>query len=190
MSDLDYKARPAKFIVRRMIGECCRHLRRISELANYQYVGFGGLEFLDFDLFHRTLGIRHMISIENNPKTDRYEFNKPFAGIEMRYGDATTELTRINWEGLKIVWLDYERSLHATLKRDCEYVVRNLGQGSLFIVTMNAEAPYGGRLDYLRRKVGDRFVPGDVTEEDLDGWGVAKVQRSIISEAFDVIARS
>jgi hypothetical protein len=187
MSNIDYRTRPAKTIVRRMIVECCRRLRGITSLSNYQYIGFGGLEFLDFDLFHRTLGIRRMISIESSGKTERFDFNRPFAAIEMRYGQASNELPQLDWTGLKIVWLDYEGALTRELLRDCENVCRYLKQGSMLIVTMNAAAPYGERLEALQKRLGT-LVPIETTEEGLEGWGFARTQYRILSEALNVIA--
>ena len=51
-----YEFRPAKAAQRRMIVDACRRLTAISALDQYQYVGFGGLEFIDFIEFHRGLG--------------------------------------------------------------------------------------------------------------------------------------
>jgi hypothetical protein len=187
MSNIDYRARPAKTVVRRMIVECCRRLRGITKLSNYQYIGFGGLEFLDFDLFHRTLGMCRMISIEKSDRTDRYDFNRPFAAIEMRYGQASDVLPLLDWTGLKIVWLDYEKSLTREALRDCENVSRYLKQGSVLIVTLNAAAPYGERLEALQKRLGT-LVPIETVEEDLEGWGYAHVQYRILSEALTAIA--
>jgi hypothetical protein len=173
MTSLDYRARPSKAIVRQMIVECCRRLRGMADLNQYQYIGFGGLEFLDFKLFHRTLGITRMISIENSGRTDRFDFNRPFGSIEMRYGQASTELPLVDWDGLRIVWLDYEKTLIREVKRDCENVARWLKQGSVLIVTMNASAPFGERLEYLTGKLGTA-VPIETTEEDLEGWDSLK----------------
>src|SRR6266487_4943923 len=181
MSSLDYKSRPAKAIVRQMIVECCRRLRGISKFSNYQYIGFGGLEFLDFDLFHRRLGIRDMISIESSGRTERYEFNRPFKSIDMQFGRASTMLPGLDWRGLKIVWLDYEDTLNGEVLRGCQTVARVLGQGSVLIVTMNAAARYGERLSELKQNLGD-LVPIDITEEDLDEWGYAAAQRRVLTE--------
>lgn len=154
MTNIDYRARPAKTLIRRMIVECCRRLRGIRKLSDYQYIGFGGLEFLDFDLIHRTLGIHNMISIEKSGRTERFDFNRPFSGIEMRFGQASTELPLLDWTGLKIVWLDYEDPLTKEVRRDCQNVIRFLKQGSVLIVTMNASAPYGERLASLEENLG------------------------------------
>jgi hypothetical protein len=170
-----------------MIVECCRRLRGITNLNNYQYIGFGGLEFLDFDLFHRTLGIRRMISIEKSDRTDRYDFNRPFASIEMQYGQAADVLPLLDWTGLKIVWLDYEKGLTRGSLRDCESVVRYLKQGSVLIVTLNATAPYGERLKCIQERLGT-LVPIETVEEDLEGWGYARVQHRILTEALAAIA--
>ena len=54
-----YEFRPAKAAQRQMIVDACRRLTAITSLDEYQYVGFGGLEFIDFVEFHRGLGIPH-----------------------------------------------------------------------------------------------------------------------------------
>ena len=96
-----YEFRPAKAAQRRMIVDACRRLTAIAALDQYQYVGFGGLEFIDFVEFHRGLGILQMTSIERDTNMlHRLEFNKPYRGVRLLMGEARDELPQIDWTKL------------------------------------------------------------------------------------------
>jgi hypothetical protein len=189
MPKLQYELRPAKHIVRRMIVEGCRQLSHIAPLSKYQYVGFGGLEFVDFQLVHRELGINEMQSIEHDTTwPERYEFNKPFKGVTVHMGKASAVLPTLDWDGLRVVWLDYEQALDEEVIRDCEGLGRLLHQGSVLVVTVRASAEYGKRLQTLKSNVGDVRVPFDVTEAALNKpWAFAWVQCRILTEALDAV---
>lgn len=189
MPQFHYTLRPAKHVERLMITEAARSLANIAPLPTYSYVGFGALEFVDFDLIHRTLGISKMTSIEcdlSNPR--RYEFNRPFRGIDLLFGRASQHLPALDWSGLRIVWLDYEGQLTREFVRDIETVARVILPGSLLIVTLGAGAKYGSRLPTLTENVGIERVPVDLTETDLDGpWSFAAAQRTIATSALDEV---
>ena len=184
--------RPAKHVERLMVVEACRRLVAIAPLDRYEYVGFGGLEFVDFELFHRELGIHTMTSIEQDSAwAERYEFNKPFRGVEMRFGRASEVLPSLNLNGLRIVWLDYEQNLDVEVLRDAESVARRLHAGSLLIVTVNAKYSYSDRVETLVEKVGRDRVPLEIDEEALRGkWGVASAQRGILVSALENVIRA
>src|SRR5580658_2775376 len=117
-----YSQRPSKYIERLIIAEMLRRLEpHVGALEDYRYVGFGGLEFADFDLFHRSLGIKKMISIEKSmEKIERYLFNRPFDGISVLEGHAKQHLATLSWNELNIVWLDYTDQLTMDVVGDCE----------------------------------------------------------------------
>lgn len=183
MPRFSYQRRPAKHIERLLIVEGCRRL--VAAFGAYSYVGFGGIEFIDFDLFHRALGIGEMISIEKDYGSEaRYEFNKPFAGVSMRIGRASDHLPVLDWQGLRIVWLDYECQLNEEVIRDSQTVARNAIPGSVLIVSVNAKADGTDKLARLTANVTEDRVPDDVTEDSLKPkWGFAAAQRRIVSEA-------
>src|SRR5271163_4037347 len=82
MPESPYWYRPAKRIQRYMMLDAFQQLRAIASPAHYQYVGFGGWEFVDFQLVRRRLGIPRMISIEKDSfRRKRYQFNRPFQDI-------------------------------------------------------------------------------------------------------------
>ena len=76
---IHYGLRPAKNVQRKMLVETFRRLSEFGAVDSYRYVGFGSTYFSDFSLFHKTLGIRSMISIERDlSNRKRFEFNRPF----------------------------------------------------------------------------------------------------------------
>jgi len=60
---IDYSVRPAKFAERKMLSEMLGRLKVFGSLETYRYIGFGSIWFSDCVLFHRALGIEHMVSI-------------------------------------------------------------------------------------------------------------------------------
>ena len=74
---INYELRPAKFTERKML---LAVLTRICAFYDspYQYIGFGGLDYTDFKLFHKELYIDKMISIEGGRKIskERTVFNR------------------------------------------------------------------------------------------------------------------
>lgn len=186
-----YEFRPAKAAQRKMIVDACRRLTAISALDHYQYVGFGGLEFIDFIEFHRGLGIPLMTSIERDTNMQhRLEFNKPYKGIRVLMGEARDQLPQVDWTIPSITWLDYTDVLTKDILRDLDYVVRSSVPGSIVIVTVNGAAisPLSDRLDNLRDKLGD-LIGDDLTARDMNGWGPARVERNVLQATAYTVSR-
>tara|TARA_R110002020_G_scaffold112746_19_gene259387 strand:+ start:13681 stop:14655 length:975 start_codon:yes stop_codon:yes gene_type:complete len=197
---IDYRIRPAKSIERKMLADSFRRLAEFGPLPRYRYVGLGSLYFSDFTLFHKSLGFERMVSIEDQHDLvtqQRFKLNVPYGHIDMRFGSAGVVLSRLSWEPMSIVWLDYDGALSAACLRDIDYVTRHAAAGSLVIISVNAgdirkaESDAGGDgegqtagdlVDVLRRLVGVDEVPPTVVPRDLSGWGIAKVYREIINE--------
>jgi hypothetical protein len=180
-----YEFRPAKAAQRRMIVDACRRLTAITSLDQYQYVGFGGLEFIDFVEFHRGLGIPHMTSIERDTNMQhRLEFNKPYNSIRVLMGEARDQLPQVDWAKLAITWLDYTVVLTTDILRDVDYVVRSSQAGSIVLVTVNGATGVSipERLPNLRAKLGD-LVEDGLERKDMAGWGPTRVERSILQAA-------
>jgi hypothetical protein len=145
-------------------------------------VGFGGLEYIDFVLFRRSLGVERMISIEQDTaRRSRYEFNLPFSGIELLSGVASVRLPDIDWRELSIVWLDYEAPVTAEIVSDLAFLAQELIPGSVLIITSNAATPKPAdqRRRTLVQNVGEELVPPRVTDDTLARWGWAAAQRDI-----------
>jgi len=187
-----YEFRPAKAAQRRMIVDACRRLTAIAALDQYQYVGFGGLEFIDFVEFHRGLGILQMTSIERDTNMlHRLEFNKPYRGVRLLMGEARDELPQIDWTKLCITWLDYTDVLTTDILRDVDFVVRSSQPGSIVIVTVNGATTgvrLPDRLDNLRANLGDR-VGDELTERDMASWGPTRVERSVLHATAHTASR-
>jgi hypothetical protein len=183
MSSPIYRMRPSKQVARHMFVEALLRMTPIAKPTAFQYVGFGALEFIDFDLLHRRLGISRMFSIESDLYSiDRYRQNRPYNGIEILPGRATDQLGLIDWQHLSIVWLDYTKRLNDEAIGDVEYLCRELLGGSVLAVTFNADP---GKLTLRRKRlasaVTEARVPSHVTTATLGDWGLAATQHAIFS---------
>jgi hypothetical protein len=178
-----YSQRPSKYIERCILADMLRRLEpHIAPLNSYRYVGFGGLEFADFDLFHRELGIIKMISMEKSgASVKRYNFNRPFGGIEVQHGHAKDLLPKLEWNDLNIVWLDYQDNLTSQIVGECQTVLRSIIPGSILMVTLNAGAG-SGRQKLLETNLDRNWIP-DIKGSDLGKpWGFAQAQHRILAE--------
>ena len=196
---IDYSLRPAKSIERKMLAEAFRRLTFFDHVSNYRYIGFGSTYFTDFILFHRTLGIRDMISIEERV-TDkpRFEFNRPFNCIRMEYENSNTVLPREDWDKEVIIWLDYDKGLNIQKLQDIACVCTKAVSGSVLIVTVNArpvdvlrnrdleteEEMQQFRLKKFTENVGESRA-SDFSSTDLEGWNLAKTYRKVILNEVD-----
>jgi len=183
---INYALRPAKAIERKMLCETFRKLTEFGSLDSFRYVGFGSTYFSDFELFHRALGIRAMVSIEKDAaNAQRFEFNRPFRCIEMKLGHSNAILPALSWEVPTIIWLDYDDKLNADILADVRFVCMAAVPVSVLIVTVNAHPEdYGEehpRLPQLTQRVGEARIPHGVVEGDLDGWGTAAISRRIVT---------
>jgi hypothetical protein len=183
---INYALRPAKAIERKMLCECFRRLTEFGALESFRYVGFGSTYFSDFALVHRALGIQQMVSIEKDIENrQRFQFNRPYRCIEMKYGHSNTVLSTLNWNIPTIGWFDYDDRLDAGILADVQYVTMSASPVSLFAFTVNAH-PYdysetNPRLPQLTELVGEGKVPNGTAEKDLSGWGTAAVSRRIMT---------
>lgn len=183
MTTLSYEFRPTKGLVRTILVEVLSHLAPLAPLSEYQYVGFGAIEFMDFEAIHRTLGIHRLISIEQDSTIiPRCQFNRPYKGITIEPGNSLTVLPTLNWAGLSIVWLDYTCSLNREVIADITYLSRVLIPGSVLAVTLNCHPtkPVSDRLAQLEEQLGAERIPAGVTDATLGEWGMAETQALIL----------
>ena len=186
---INYALRPAKSVERKMMCDCFRRLSPIARVDTYRYVGFGSPYFSDFSLIHRALGITDLVSIEKaTDKKDRFELNRPYGSIEMKWGESTELLPEFDWEARTILWLDYDAKLNSATLADIATFCRSCTAGSLLVVSVNAH-PDGGkdekRLAALRGRVGADKVPHDVDAKRLGGWDLAALYRRIIKAEIE-----
>lgn len=180
---LDYADRPSKTVCRRIFVETLRRLQALDRLSTYSYVGFGAYQFLDFDLVHRQLGVDKMTSIESSEKLiARCHFNAPYKNIEVVQGSSTTIIPTLDWSGKTITWLDYTRRLGTGEMADCQNLALRMQPGSVLAVTLNGHPGEDGeRRQQLADAVGQENVPIGTSEARLGDWGLAKVQRELVT---------
>jgi hypothetical protein len=194
---INYSLRPAKNIERKMMAEALTRLSRLAPLADYRYIGFGSEFFNDFLLFHETLGIPELISIERDvERIERCKFNRPFQCIDVREGTASAVLETLLWNKLSVVWLDYTGRLNEEMIKDAQLVVSQAPVGSMLIWSFNAD-PWGPinegtgsrtaaadlsemRLRNLKHLVGHMRVRSELKGTELGGWGLAREFHSIL----------
>lgn len=189
---INYSLRPSKSIERKMLAEAIQRLSHFGRLSTYRYVGFGSTYFSDFKLFHKLLGIKKMVSIEEDVNNqNRFKFNRPFSCVRMELGKSTSILPRLSWREKSIVWLDYDGVLTADVLNDVSFCLANVPSGSMLIVSLNAnpemfdnsvlpEMRPEKRLESLKERVGTDKVPIDIAGSNLGGWGTAEIYRRII----------
>lgn len=202
---IDYRVRPAKSIERKMLAESFRRLLHFADPAEYAYIGMGSLYFSDFNLFHRSLGFKTMVSIEdcnNRIEQARFKMNVPFGHIQMEFGRSGAVLQKIAcWKDKPaIIWLDYDGKLTEECLEDLEYVASNAASGSVVIISVNAnplslansfddegneiDSSSLTSIDILGRNIGSQRTPLGVTNKSLSGWGIASAYQKAIDAAI------
>jgi hypothetical protein len=193
---IHYALRPAKNIQRKMLLEVFRHLGEFGATDDFRYIGFGSTYFSDFTLFHRALGFKKMISIERDlSNRERFEFNRPFDCVDIKFGDSSEILPKLKWGDKTILWLDYDGSLGPSVLTDVRFFCSSAPSGSVIIVTLNAEPDELGlegvsaRLEKLEALVGRERIPIGTKEGNFAAWGTANIFRRIItSQIFETLA--
>src|SRR4051794_37783351 len=82
-------------------------------IRDYQYTGFGSIYFVDFILFHRSLGLTRLLSVEIDttiPK--RLSFNRPFAQVQIQIDPISTVIPKLDQDIKHLLWLDYDTRLN------------------------------------------------------------------------------
>ena len=195
---INYSIRLAKNAERKMICEAIRRLSVFDLLESYQYIGFGSYYFSDFYLFHKELNITSMHSIEKDVASKaRYESNRPFECINLKFGESNNVLPNIEWSKKSVIWLDYDGDLNGNVLSDIKTATSYLNSGSMLIISVNADpgevpSKKDGRLGQLRDLVGEEKIPGGVEEKDFVKWGKAGILRDIISNEIQetLVARN
>jgi len=184
MSLRSYLNRPAKSIERLMLVDAFRRLSAFGPLTEYSYIGFGAHEFVDFELLWRTTGITEMISIEKETPVERFRFNRPFGSIVVEPGSSATVLPNLTFSPHTIMWLDYTAKLNSAVINDLILAASRLGSGSVLVITVNAEPEkaFQERRRAVVSRVGEKRVPATVTDASLAKWGLAELNREILSD--------
>jgi hypothetical protein len=189
---IDYSIRPAKHAERKMLCEAFRRLAKFGAVEHYQYVGFGAIWYADFTLFHRALGINRMFCIEREVHhRTRFEFNRPFGGIELMFGNSAQELPKIGWNNRTICWLDYDDQISVSILTDVRTVANSACSGTALVVSVQAstkpvyENADGDKVEVedvakFREVFGAARTPDGISERDFVGWRMSKLYRDMI----------
>lgn len=195
---IDYSLRPAKHAERRMLCDIFRRLRPFGRIEDYVYAGFGSVWFSDFALFHRALGIKEMISMEEaDSAKERIEANKPFR-IPVDYRTSTEALPDLNWRRNHFLWLDYDEPISTNILMDMRIAARRANSGTVLAVSVQcsrapqvAEAEQdntAGAPEALQRFVGlfgRERVPVSAVGLDLYGWRFGALSRAMLLQEIE-----
>lgn len=180
-----------------MLCDVFRRLRPFGRIEDYVYVGFGSVWFSDFSLFHKALGVKDMVSIEQaEAAKERIEENKPFR-IPVDYRRSTEALPDLSWDRNNFIWLDYDDPLSTDMLLDMRAVARRAKSGTVLAVSVQcmkapevaqSEAPGGEEVPPFDRFVAvfrrDR-IPLEASEEDLYGWRYGALSRGILKRELE-----
>lgn len=195
---VNYSLRPAKHAHRRMMVEILSCIYPFQPVRDYQYVGFGSLWFEDFKLFHRSLGIKRMVSLERSGAHDRFRANRPFKSVKILFGESNAKLQEINWSSPSILWLDYDSALSTSMLLDLETSVSQMDSGSLLAITLNVEAAdeisetleqdeeTEVALARFKSRFGD-FIGTKVFSDDLNGIPFRNLSNEIVATKIEKI---
>lgn len=188
---INYETRPFKFTERKMLLSSFARLCGIFN-SPYQYIGFGGLSFTDFKLFHKELHIDIMISIEGGNFTpERLYYNCPYSFIQIYNEISTLALTRIDITKKSIVWLDYDGVLDNYMFEDLFLLMNKLPVGSIYLMTCNRQLKSEEtgeiyKIDEFKEKFGSN-VPFDIKLKDFSGEDNFKTIRKLFLSYTDKI---
>jgi len=194
---INYTLRIAKAVERKMFCSTFQKLSIFYPLEDYKYIGFGALYFADFYLIHRQLGIKKMMSIEKSQdkKTRiRYNFNKPFNCIDIKFNTSSVILPQLKWEEPCIIWLDYTSALNNDVLSDLNTVIRNAVSGSFVVISVcsdsqdfEPQSDKKSRLDKLKEAVGRKRVPREIKNNEISNLGLPKVYTKILKKEIETI---
>jgi len=190
--EVQFDLRPAKQVERRMFLDAFQRLAQAGfSIRDYEYTGFGGLYFIDFVIFHKLLGINHMLSIEHDSTlAGRVRFNCPFNSpiIEIAIASATDVIPSLSRDQQHILWLDYDEPVTKTNLNDIYLAGGQLSKGSSLIVTVDVEPPVKDKHDahtnkgYFEEEAGVYLGLANITEFTKEN--LYKVSRRVILNAL------
>jgi hypothetical protein len=139
-NSVHYAIRPNKAVERKLIFHVIDMMRDIFNFSTYRYVGFGAISFVDFIYAHKHLRISKLISIEEDLNTyKRASANRPYACIDVLYGDSSSVIPTIGVAEFKtIYWLDYDSGPVGPVIDDAKWVLQRAPEGTILILTVNA----------------------------------------------------
>lgn len=197
---INYTIRPAKCVERKIIRDELFRINKFANISDYKYIGFGSKYFSDFSLFHRTLHINDMVSIEKEIDNEvKYSFNKPFDCIDLKIGHSNDVLSKIEFDKRVVAWLDYDYGIDISMLTDLHIILESMLSGSFVIISYNSVPHKIGHLkaefrnengshrellvEKLKQMVTEDFVPLDVPEI---GLSKPEVFSKIVKSIFEI----
>lgn len=118
------------------------------------YVGLGSIWFADFQLAHRLLKARRMVSIEQDEIIfQRAKFNRPWRTVDVRNGWSNAVLPDLLNEQMYgnapwVVWLDIDRAIDEDHLEELQQLAVDLPENSVLLTTFTAvDTTYGQPAD-------------------------------------------
>jgi hypothetical protein len=188
---INYELRPYKFTERLMLLSTFARICHYYQ-GEYKYIGFGGLSFTDFKLFHKELHIEKMCSIEGGDLSkERLEFNCPYSFIQIHTDLSTSVLSKIELNKRSLVWLDYDGVLDNYMFEDLSLLIRQLPIGSIYMITCNrelksAETGEEYTVEQFKEKF-DTLVPFDITAKGFSSTENHNTIRKMLSTQIEAI---
>lgn len=148
---VNYSVRPNKSVQRAIVFGCIQRLLTVIGSGNSLFVGLGSIWFADFQIAHKRLNIRDLISFEQSDiGAARAVFNKPFSAVEVRHGTTNALLPDLladprfadyTW----VVWLDYDGRIDEEVLYDLRILVESVPRDSIVVTTFNSDFRRYGR---------------------------------------------
>ena len=187
-SKIDYSIRPAKCVERKIICELLQKFPKETPIDQYRYIGFGSFYFTDFILFHNQLSIERMISIEKSHNFKRYEFNKPYKCIDIKFCEAQDALSReidFSENSPDFIWLDYDGSISEEIVSDIITASQKIKKDSFLFVSYNPSIKFIDDNDKLTQLTDmfEGYLP-PVKEKDVSLDTIPKILYNIIDNAI------
>jgi hypothetical protein len=197
---LDYSLRPSKQVERKIMIEVLLRLSKAGyAVSDYSYLGFGSPYYVDFVMFHKYLFIQDMVCVEWAKVPKRMKFNKPFRFIKLSMGALSAHIPSMARTKMRLVWLDYDRSLDPEMLQDIDGCLNRMAKKSILVVTADARPKLRGDefdLNVEAMKVDDRekltvrtyrewfgpYVGKKITQAMISGLHVAPLFYEVIVE--------
>ncbi len=190
---VNYSLRPSKSIQRQIIFDGINTLtpRLDLNLSQFIYIGLGSIWFTDFVMAHKLLGIKNMISMEEDCiGYKRACFNTPYATVSVQKGSSYTilptlfddeDISRYPW----LIWLDYDSEFGEELRDDTRAVIERAPDNTLFLITFNGnDYKYGKPKERPERlqQLFEDVVPDNLSKQCCKN---TRMQKTLADFAID-----
>jgi len=187
---VQFDLRPAKQVERRMLVDAFQRLGQVGfSIRDYEYVGFGGLHFVDFLIFHKLLGINNMLSIEHDTSIEgRVQYNCPFDCVSIKMDSSSNVIPTLSRDDQYILWLDYDGPVSTSIATDMYMAGSQLSRGSILLATVDVEPPDPEKtdaqtsLEYFRKEVGNYVGAVDIS--DFAESNLHRISRRVLMNAL------